>query len=317
MMRHIFTKNACFRTIFLRESECPMTENKYFTNVEEKNKIEKGTLYLVATPIGNLADITYRACKVLAGVDFVAAEDTRNSGKMLAVLGIDKPFVSYHEHNKREAGERIVARLKKGESCALITDAGTPAISDPGNDLCILCAENGVCVTSVPGACAAIDALAVSALPTRRFIFEGFLPVSGKERKQRLQVLANEERTSVVYEAPHRLKETLCDLYEALGDRKVSLCRELTKLNEEVVRTTLSGAVELYSEKSPRGEYVLVIGGREEIVSDIPDSAGLAREVKVLTDMGELPKDAMKTVAARYGLPKNTVYRAVVENKDQ
>lgn len=287
----------------------------YFSDGEEKNKTEKSVLYLVATPIGNIADISGRAVKVLSEVDFIAAEDTRNSGKLLSLLGISKPMVSYHEHNKRESGERIASRLAEGKSCALITDAGTPAISDPGNDLCILCAERGIKVTSVPGACAAIDALALSALPTRRFVFEGFLPVSGKERRERLEALSAEYRTSVVYEAPHRLKETLDDLYKALGDRKIALCRELTKLNEEIFRAPISEAIAYYNEHQPRGEYVIVIAPCEKKELDVPDSAGLALEVKALTDMGALPKDAMKTVAQRYNLPKNTVYRAVVENK--
>lgn len=314
-MQNTYMKTVCSRRNFFPEGE-NMSDMNSFTSGDEKNKIEKGTLYLVSTPIGNLSDISNRALKVLSGVDFVAAEDTRNSGKMLSLFGIDKPFVSYHDHNRHEAGKRIVERLKSGETCALVTDAGTPAISDPGNDICVLCAEQGIKVISIPGACAAITALAVSALPTRRFVFEGFLPPSGKERKERLNALKDEERTSVIYEAPHRLIESLNDLYQTLGDRKVSICRELTKINEEVIRTTLSESVKYFNNIQPRGEYVLVLEGRAKMINDIPDASVLAKEVKTMTDMGESPKIAMKTVAERYGVSKNTVYRAVVENKE-
>ena len=226
----------------------------------EKNKISQSTLYLVATPIGNLADMSERAIKTLSEVDFIAAEDTRNSLRLLNYFGISKPLISYYEHNKRERGEEIVARLLGGESCALITDAGTPAISDPGEDLVRLCAENGIAVTAIPGACAMVNALALSALSTVRFVFEGFLPVQKKPRRERLKELSAEQRTFILHEAPHKLRATLADLAEALGgERKIALCRELTKLNEEIIRTTLAEACALYDEREPRGEYVLVI----------------------------------------------------------
>ncbi|MBO5841472.1 MAG: 16S rRNA (cytidine(1402)-2'-O)-methyltransferase, partial [Clostridia bacterium] len=217
---------------------------------QEKNAIVGGTLYLVATPIGNLADLSERAIKVLSEVDFIAAEDTRNSQKLLSVLGISKPMVSYFEHNKRERGEQIIERLQAGESCALVTDAGTPAVSDPGADLVVLCAERGVTVTSIPGCCAAITALTLSALPTGRFTFEGFISTNKAERRAHLDSLKNEKRTMIFPEAPHKLRNTLSDLADAFGgSRRISLCRELTKLNEQVERTTLAGAIEIYTAK--------------------------------------------------------------------
>lgn len=227
----------------------------------EKNKIERGSLYLVATPIGNLADITERAKKVLSEVDFIAAEDTRNTAKLLAAYGIaKKELVSYYEHNKRESGERIVARLLGGESAALVTDAGMPAISDPGEDIVRLCAEAGVIVRIIPGACAAVSALALSGLATSRFAFEGFLSAKASERRARLEEIKHEARTLIFYEAPHKLRATLLDMAEILGgERKISLCRELTKLNEEVLRTTLGAAAAYYKATEPRGEYVLVL----------------------------------------------------------
>ncbi|MBR6677015.1 MAG: 16S rRNA (cytidine(1402)-2'-O)-methyltransferase, partial [Clostridia bacterium] len=240
----------------------------------EKNKVEGGTLYLVATPIGNLADLSERAVKVLSEVDFVAAEDTRNSGLLLSRFGISKPFVSYFEHNKRERGEYIVSRLKAGESCALVTDAGMPAISDPGEDIVRLCAEVGVPVTAVPGCCAAITALALSALTTGRFAFEGFITTNRHDRRERLTALKYEERTMIFYEAPHKLRQTLDDILEFMGDRRITLCREMTKLNEEIIRTTVSEAVEMYKEKNPRGEYVLVLEGgiKEDKSEDFPSA---------------------------------------------
>ena len=210
----------------------------------EKNKVEDGTLYVVATPIGNLSDISERALKVLSEVDFVAAEDTRNTLRLLTHFGISATLVSYHEHNKYEKGEEIVSRLVAGESCALVTDAGTPAISDPGEDLVARCAEQGVKVTSIPGACAMVVALTLSGLPTARFAFDGFLPVGKKERRERIDALKRETRTVILHEAPHKLKTTLDDLSSALGEeRRISLCREMTKLNEEILRLTLGEAV--------------------------------------------------------------------------
>ena len=236
--------------------------------IEEKNKIIPHTLYLVATPIGNLADMSERALKVLSEVDFIAAEDTRNTQRLLSYFGINKPLVSYHEHNKVSCGEKLVERLLAGESCALVTDAGTPAISDPGADLVKLCAERGVTVSSIPGACASITALTLSALPTERFCFEGFLPTANKERKKRLDALMGEDRTMMFHEAPHKLRTTLEDMRKAFGDdRKITLCRELTKLNEEIIRTTLLGACELYEAREPKGEYVLVLEGTSEKAS--------------------------------------------------
>ena len=212
-----------------------------------------GMLYLVATPIGNLGDLSPRAVETLAGADFIAAEDTRVSVKLLNHFDIKKPLVSYHEHNRAAAGQAILTRLLGGEICALVTDAGTPAISDPGQELVALCAENGVTVQSIPGCCAAIAALAVSGLDTRRFTFEGFLPSGKKERRMALEELTGEARTMVFHEAPHRLRATLADMAEVLGDRPVALCRELTKLHEDTVRTTLAQAAAYYAANEPRG----------------------------------------------------------------
>ena len=281
----------------------------------EKNKIQEGTLYIVATPIGNLADISERALKVLSEVDIVAAEDTRNTLRMLMHFGISATLVSYHEHNKREAGEEIAQRLLSGASCALVTDAGTPAISDPGEDLVALCAEKGIPVTSIPGACAMITALTLSALPTRRFVFEGFLPTVKKERRERLRVLSNEERTFILHEAPHKLKGTLNDLTEALGaDRRIALCRELTKLNEEIMRTTLSDAIAYYSEHEPRGEYVLVITGRTEPVESEENIQVSAKErVAYYIENGMSKKDAIKTAAKECGVSRNELYTEMLK----
>lgn len=281
---------------------------------EDKNAIVGGTLYLVATPIGNLSDISERALKVLGGVDFVAAEDTRNTGKLLTYFGISKPMVSYFEHNKRERGEVIVERLLNGESCALVTDAGTPAISDPGEDLVRLCAEKGVIVTSIPGCCACVNALALSALATGRFCFEGFLSTNKNERSTRLNELKNDTRTHIFYEAPHKLTKTLDDIIEVFGDRKIALCRELTKLNEEVIRTTLSGAIEYYKENAPRGEYVLVIEGADEsaVKSDaFWANMSLSEHVDYYVAQGMKKMDAIKSVAKDRDMPKNEVYKEV------
>ncbi len=279
----------------------------------EKNKVVGGTLYLVATPVGNLADISARAVKVLREVDFVAAEDTRNSMRLLSYLGIQKPMVSYFEHNKRTHGELICDRLESGESCALVTDAGTPAISDPGEDIVALCAARGIPVTSIPGACAAILALTLSALPTGKFCFEGFLSADKKERRTRLEALKGDDRTTIFHEAPHKLKATLADMCEIFGaDRKISLCRELTKLNEDIHRTTLSGAVDFYNENSPRGEYVLVVEGAPEgtVTSDKIDLCSLSVEdhVNHYVNTGMTQKDAIKATAKDRGVPKNDIY---------
>lgn len=278
----------------------------------EKNKVVGGTLYLVATPVGNLADLSARAVKVLSEVDFIAAEDTRNSMRLLSYLGIQKPMVSYFEHNKRTHGELICSKLLAGESCALITDAGTPAISDPGEDIVALCAEQNIPVTSIPGACAAILALTLSALPTGRFCFEGFLSADKKERRARLERLKGDDRTLIFHEAPHKLKATLADMCEIFGaERKISLCRELTKLNEDIHRTTLGGAVAHYEENSPRGEYVLVIEGADGETSDEKNdlcSLSIEEHVGHYVSLGMSQKDAIKTAARDRGVPKNEVY---------
>ena len=284
--------------------------------MSEKNQITPATLYLVATPIGNLSDLSERAVKVLSEVDFIAAEDTRNTGHLLSYLHIQKPLVSYHEHNKRERGENICDRLAAGESCALVTDAGTPAISDPGEDLVALCAARGIAVTSIPGCCAGITALTLSGLPTGRFTFEGFLSVNKADRKRHLESLRHEPRTMILHEAPHKLKATLADLRETLGDRRrISLCRELTKLNEEVLRLTLAEAVAYYEENAPRGEYVLVVegagdeGGAAEAfwtALSVPD------HVAHYVEQGMTKKDAIKAAAKDRGVPKNEVYQQVL-----
>lgn len=280
--------------------------------MNEKNQIIPSTLYLVATPIGNLADLSERAIKTLSEVDFVAAEDTRNSGKLLSCFGISKPLVSYYEHNKKEKGEVIVSRLLAGESCALVTDAGTPAISDPGEDLVRLCAERGVTVTSVPGACAAVNALALSGLATGKFVFEGFLPVPKAERRERLEELSGEKRTMILYEAPHKLRTTLADLKEAFGDRKIALCRELTKLNEEILRTTLDGAIAHYEEREPRGEYVLILeGGEGKKKTCFYENMTVEEHVAYYVAKGMSKMDATKAVAKDLGVPKNEIYRKI------
>ncbi len=285
-------------------------------NVEEKNKIIGGTLYLVATPVGNLADLSTRAVKVLSEVDFVAAEDTRNTGLLLSRLGLQKELVSYFEHNKRERGVRILERLKRGDSCALVTDAGTPAVSDPGEDLVRLCVEHGVPVTAVPGACAAILALTLSALSTERFVFEGFLPTAKAARRERLDELVSERRTFIIYEAPHRLRATLSEFEKVFGgERKITLCRELTKLNEEVMRTTLSDAAKSYEQREPRGEYVLVIEGNTKDASDeYPEN--VTEHVNMLISSGLDRMSAMKTAAKQRGVSKSDIYRDYVAEND-
>ena len=284
--------------------------NSVCPSAEEKNKTLKGVLYLVATPIGNLADLSQRAEKVLSEVDFVACEDTRNSLKLLNLLGISKPVISYFEHNKKAKGEEIVRRLQEGQSCALVTDAGTPAISDPGEDLVRLCAENGVPVTSVPGCCAAVTALILSGLPTTKFVFEGFLPSDGKGRKNRLAELQSESRTLILYEAPHRLCDSLCDMAAAFGeDRPIALCRELTKRNEEIMRTTLGDAISHYKENEPRGEYVLILGGAKPKSEMFFADMTIAEHVAFYEDNGLSRMDAMKAVARDRGVGKSEIYK--------
>ena len=281
----------------------------------EKNKVEKSTLYLVGTPIGNLADMTERAKKVLSEVDFIAAEDTRNSMKLLSCFGIHAELVSYHEHNRRESGERIVARLLAGESCAIITDAGMPAISDPGEDLVRLCSEAGVTVRVVPGPSASVSALALSGLPTAKFVFEGFLSAQKNERRKRLDALKGEERTMIFYEAPHKLRATLDDMLDAFGkDRKIALCRELTKLNEDTERTTLEGAVHVYKEREPRGEYVLVIEGGNGNETEENPLLSLSPEEHVAhyEKLGMKRMDAIKAAAKDRGMSKSDFYKLVI-----
>ena len=282
--------------------------------MEEKNKVLSSTLYLVGTPIGNLSDVSERAKKVLSEVSFVAAEDTRNSARLLTSLGIHTEIVSYHEHNKRASGEKILSRLLSGESCALITDAGMPAISDPGEDLVRECAEAGITVSVIPGPCAAVSALALSALSTRRFCFEGFLsPVSG-ERKKRLEALRSEYRTMIFYEAPHKLCKTLSDMKGYFGeDRKISLCREITKLNEEIERVTLREAVKIYESKEPRGEYVLVVDGfsgkeENEALSELTELSPEAH-VEHYEAQGYKKMDAIKLAAKDRGMSKSELYK--------
>lgn len=272
-----------------------------------------GTLYLVATPIGNLGDFSPRGVETLGRADFIAAEDTRVSMKLLNHFGIKKPLVSYHEHNRASAGQTILTRLLAGETCALVTDAGTPAISDPGEDLVRLCGENNIAVEAIPGCCAAICALAVSGLPTGRFTFEGFLPANKKERRTALLRLQGEERTMVFHEAPHKLRATLSDMAEILGDRPVALCRELTKLHEETLRTTLSAAVALYAEREPRGEYVLVVAGARPVEEPaVTLEEGVSR-VQRLREDGIKMKEAVRSVAGQTALNKNELYDAVLK----
>ena len=272
-----------------------------------------GGLYLVATPIGNLGDFSPRGVETLERADFIAAEDTRVSMKLLNHFGIKKPLVSYHEHNRASAGQSILTRLLAGETCALVTDAGTPAISDPGEDLVRLCGENNIAVEAIPGCCAAICALAVSGLPTGRFTFEGFLPANKKERRTALLRLQGEERTMVFHEAPHKLRATLSHMAEILGDRPVALCRELTKLHEETLRTTLSAAVALYAEREPRGEYVLVVAGARPMEEPaVTLEEGVSR-VQRLREDGIKMKEAVRSVAGQTALNKNELYDAVLK----
>ena len=273
-----------------------------------------GTLYLVATPIGNLGDFSPRAIETLEAVDFIAAEDTRVSVKLLNHFQIKKPMVSYHEHNQASAGQAILNRLLGGESCALVTDAGTPAVSDPGEGLVRLCAQAGVEVLSIPGCCAAVNALAVSGLPTRRFTFEGFLSVNKKERRAHLESLRGEQRTMLFHEAPHKLRATLQDLKDTFGpQRRIALCRELTKLHEETMRTTLEEAVAYYAENAPKGEYVLVVAGAEPEETPAVSLEEAVEEVLRLREEGVGTKDAVRQVAQATGLSRNELYAAAMK----
>lgn len=271
------------------------------------------TLYVVATPIGNLADMSERAKRILADVDFVAAEDTRISAKLLMLYGIKKPLVNYFEHNKAFMGEKVLDRLVCGESCALVTDAGTPAISDPGEDLCALCHKNGIEVVPIPGCSAAITALSASGMPSRRFTFEGFLPREKKEQAELFEELIGEKRTMIFYEAPHRLVKTLEAFLDAFGDREICLCRELTKLNEEIVRTTLSASLDSYKDKEPRGEYVIIIGGATESAGGVFwENLTIEEHAEFYMKQGLSKMDAIKKVAKDRGVPKNEIYKELL-----
>ena len=276
-----------------------------------------GTLYLVPTPIGNLGDISPRMADTLAQADFIAAEDTRVTVKLLNHLGLKKPMVTYHRHNTAASGQAVLDRLLAGESCALVTDAGMPAISDPGEEMVALCAAAGVPVVPIPGPCALVTALAASGQPTGRFTFEGFLAMNKKNRRAHLESLRGEERTMIFYEAPHKLPATLADLREAFGaDRRISLCRELTKLHEEVRRTTLGEAVDYYGEETPRGEFVLVVRGaqpEEEGECTLEDGLTLAERLR--EEEGLSLRDAVRQAAKELGLSRNELYRLAVEQE--
>lgn len=276
-----------------------------------------GILYLVPTPIGNLGDISLRAKQTLENADFIAAEDTRVSLKLLNHLEIKKPLVSYYEHNKTFKGGRIVERILAGETCALVSDAGSPAISDPGEDLVKECAAAGITVCAIPGPCAAITALSISGQSTGRFCFEGFLSMSKKSRREHLDSLQAEKRTMIFYEAPHKLMNTLEDMVEVFGaERPVSFCRELTKLHEEVLRTTLGQAIVHFTETPPKGEFVLVVAGAPEEAKEIPTATDAAGRVNALISQGLSRKDAIKQTAQELGLPKNAVYAAALGEEE-
>lgn len=272
--------------------------------------MSKGTLYLCATPIGNLGDVSARFLEIFEMVDLIAAEDTRQTVKLLNYFNIKKPLTSYHEHNKAEKGQYICSLLEQGQNVALVSDAGTPAISDPGEDLVRLCAQKGLNVTSIPGPVALINALILSGLPTGRFAFEGFLSVNKKNRLEHLKEIANDTRTLIFYEAPHKLKYTLSDMLNILGDRKIALVRELTKLHEEVKRTTLKDAVQYYEENTPRGEYVLVIEGCPSPVAQehFWDNMTITEHVEYYVNQNKTDKEAIKLVSADRNMPKREIY---------
>ena len=281
-----------------------MTENK-----------ETGILYLVATPIGNLDDITYRAVETLKNVDFIAAEDTRRTLLLLNHLGISKPLTSYFEHNIRQKGEYITERILAGESVALVTDAGTPAISDPGEDIVKICIEKNIKVVPVPGAVAGISALICSGFSTQRFSFEGFLSMNRKNRTKHLNDVKESTYTLIFYEAPHKLKSTLSDMYECFGDRRICIARELTKKFEEIKQTTLCEAIKLYEEIVPKGEFVLIIEGSEEKQKENDlNSLDVFEHLKYYMELGEDKKSAVKLVANDRGVPKREIYDLVMKN---
>ena len=272
-----------------------------------------GILYVVGTPIGNLGDLSPRAAETLESVDFIAAEDTRVTLKILNHLGIKKPMISYYEHNKRERGDVICDRIESGENCAIVTDAGMPCISDPGELLVAQCAERGITVAVVPGASAAVSALAISGLPTGRFTFEGFLSVTKKSRFDHLDSLKDEKRTMIFYEAPHKLSNTLADMYKTFGDRRISIVRELTKIHEEVVRTTLKDAAEKYADGGIKGEIVLIIEGKSE---EEREQLTLEQAVQLANEFiaeGSSASDAAKQAAKASGIKKNEIYRELTK----
>ncbi len=275
-----------------------------------------GMLYLVPTPIGNLGDISIRCRETLEKADFIAAEDTRVSLKLMNHLGIKKSLVSYYEHNKAQKGNVILERILAGETCALVSDAGSPAISDPGEELVKQCAEAGITVCAIPGPCAVITALSISGQATGRFCFEGFLSTAKKSRREHLEALIGEQRTMIFYEAPHKLLSTLEDMAEVFGaDRPISLCRELTKLHEEVVRTTLGGAVERYTRQPPKGEFVLVLAGAQPVEKEAATPDDAAKRVAALMAEGMSRKDAIKQTAKELDMPKNPVYDAGLQTE--
>ena len=286
---------------------------------------KQGMLYLCATPIGNLSDISERVLETLRSVDIIAAEDTRNSIKLLNHFEIKVPLTSYHEYNKYDKANELIEKMQGGAQVALITDAGTPGISDPGEVITDMCHKAGIRVTSLPGPCALVTALSMSGLGTRRFVFEGFLPHDKKERRQILQALKDETRTIILYEAPHHLKATLAELHDMLGQRRIALCRELTKKFEEVMRMSLTEAVEYYSDREPKGEYVLVIEGRsrESIRKEQADdfrNMGINEHMAIYESAGLDRKEAMKRVAADRGVSKRDIYRELLgetDNKDK
>lgn len=280
-----------------------------------------GTLYLVATPIGNLEDMTYRAVRILSEVDLIAAEDTRNSIKLLNHFQIKTPMTSYHEFNKYDKAETLVEKLLAGSNIAVITDAGTPGISDPGEELVKRCHAAGITVTAVPGACACVTALTISGLSSERFAFEAFLPKDKKEKARILKEMESETRTIVIYEAPHRLKKTLAELHEALGNRELAITKELTKKHETIFRTTLQEAISYYEEAEPRGEYVLVIEGKNPALMEAEERmkfAGMTEleHVQMYLDQGMQKKEAIKQVAEDRGVPKRDIYNMVMRNSE-
>ena len=312
------------RSLYISDEAQPETngsgEAETYECVEQGNRVyaEPGTLYLCATPIGNLGDITERVLRTLQEVDLIAAEDTRNTLRLLNHFEIRKPLTSYHEYNKYTKAEELITKLRRGASIAVVTDAGTPAISDPGEVIAAMCLEQGIRVTSLPGACALITALTMSGMPARRFCFEGFLPADKKERRYILTQLQREERTTILYEAPHHLRGTLQELYDNLGDRRITLCRELTKKFEEALPMTLASAIKYYGENEPRGEYVLVLAGADRAALEEEkrrnfEEMTLEEHMALYTDQGLSRKDAMKKVAADRGVSKRDIYKELMD----